>query len=161
MALPNITSHIIATGASVQCRVSENGDTPDTILGLCTNVSYQEDFQLQDANVIGVLGPVSIDPQGYNLSVSVGVFVPAKKRIGNDTYQSDITKGVLEMLPVRADLFATSKGKVFQSMDFYDKDSRTVLAKFVGCVLQNTGMNIEGQTYAKANVQFRAIDRTV
>jgi hypothetical protein len=161
MALPNITKHIIATGASVQCRVSVNGDNPNIILGLSTNVSYQEDFQLQDANVLGVLGPVSIDPHGYTLSITVGVFVPAKKKIGNDTYQSNITKGVLEMLPVRSDLFATSKGKVFQSMDFYDKDSNTVLAKFVGCVLQNTGMNIEGQTYAKANVQFRAIDRIV
>jgi hypothetical protein len=161
MSLANITTHVIATGASVQLKVGKTSDTPDTILGLVTNVSCQENHNLQDANVIGVLGPISIDPQGYSCTISVGTFVPAKLSIGGDTYQADITEGVLENLPKRADLFATSKGKVFQSMEFYDKDSGTTLAKFVGVVLSDLGMTIEGTTYAKANVQFRAIEKVV
>jgi hypothetical protein len=32
MSLPNITKHIIATGASVQLKVSKTSDTPSTTL---------------------------------------------------------------------------------------------------------------------------------
>lgn len=104
---------------------------------------------------------MSIDPQDYNLSITIGTFVQAKRVIGNDTYQSDITQGLIENIPKRSELFTTSKGKVFQSLEFYDKDSKTTLARFIGCVLESTGMQIEGSQYAKANVQFQAIDRTV
>jgi hypothetical protein len=160
MSLPNIEKHIIATGASVVLRVSTNSLKPSTILGLVSNVSYQENFSLGRANVIGLLGPVSIDPQDYNLSITIGTLVPAKLKIGADGYDN-ITKGVLEMLPKRSSIFSTKSGKVFQSMDFYDKDSKEVLACFIGCVLESNGMQIEGSQYARANVQFQAIDRTV
>jgi hypothetical protein len=161
MSLPNITKHIIATGASVQLKVSVNGDTPNTILGLASNVSYTENYSLDRAKCIGVLGAVSIDPQDYTIEITIGTFVPAKLKIGNDTYQSDITKGILEMLPKRADIYATSKGKVFQSLEFYDKDSRTTLARFIGCVLASDGMTVEGSGYAKGNVQLWAVDKTI
>jgi hypothetical protein len=161
MSLPNITTHTLATGASVQLKVGKNSDTPDMILGLCSNVSYQENYNLQDAVVIGNLGPVSIDPQGYTCSITVGTFVPAKLKMDGDTYQSDITEGVLENLPKRADIFQTSKGKVFQSLEFFDKDSGKTLARFLGVVLSDQGMTIEGNTYAKANVQFRAVEKTI
>jgi hypothetical protein len=161
MALPNITNHTIATGASTQLKVGKQSDTPDTVLGLVSNVSYTENYNLQDAVVIGNLGPVSIDPQGYTCEITIGTFVPAKLVIGTDTYDSSITEGVLENLPKRADIFATSKGKVFQSLEFYDKDSSTTLARFLGVVLSNQGMTIEGNTYAKANIQFRAVEKTV
>jgi hypothetical protein len=142
-------------------KVGEETDTLDTILGLASNVSYQENYNLQDAVVIGVLGPVSIDPQGYSCEITVGSFVPAKFKLGTDTYQSDITAAVLEKLPKRSEIFATSKGKVFQSLEFFDKDSGTTLARFLGVVLSNQGMNIEGNTYAKANVQFRAVEKVI
>jgi hypothetical protein len=161
MSLPNITTHTIATGASVQLKVSVSSDTPDTILGLASNVSYQENYNLQDAVVIGVLGPVSIDPQGYTCEVTVGTFVPAKLKMDGDIYQSDITEAILEKLPKRADIFATSKGKVFQSLEFFDKDSGKTLARFLGVVLSNQGMTIEGNTYAKANIQFRAVEKVI
>jgi hypothetical protein len=161
MSLANITSHILATGSSVQVKVSTNSDTPDTIIGLATNVSYQENYALQRANVIGVLGAISIDPQDYTIEITVGTFVPAKLSMGNDTYQSDITKGVLEMLPKRSEIFSTTKGKVFQSLEFYDKDSSTTLARFIGVVLSNSGMDIQSQGYAKGNVQFWAVDKPI
>jgi hypothetical protein len=161
MSLANITSHIIATGASVQVKVSTNSDTPDTIIGLATNVSYNEGYALQRANVIGVLGAISIDPQDYTLEITIGTFVPAKLSMGNDIYQSNITKAIFEMLPKRSDIFTTTKGKVFQSLEFYDKDSNTTLARFIGVVLSNSGMEIQSQSYAKGNVQFWAVDKTI
>jgi hypothetical protein len=161
MSLPNITTHIIVTGASAQLKVSTNSDTPDTILGLVTNVSYQESYSLDRAKVIGVLGAVSIDPQDYTCEVTVGTFVPAKLKMDGNTYQSDITESVLEKLPKKSDIFATSKGKVFQSLEFFDKDSGTTLARFLGVVLSNQGMTIEGNTYAKGNIQFWAVEKVI
>jgi hypothetical protein len=164
MSLPNITTHTIATGASVQVKVGVNSDKPDTILGLASNVSYQENYNLQDAVVLGVLGPVSIDPQGYSCEITIGSFVPAKLKMGGDIYDSSITEAVLEKLPKRADIFATLKGKVFQSLEFFDKDSGpngTTLALFLGVVLSSQGMTIEGNTYAKANIQFRAVEKVI
>jgi hypothetical protein len=161
MSLPNITTHTLATGASVQVKVGVNSDTPDTIIGLASNVSYQENYNLQDAVVIGVLGPVSIDPQGYSCEITIGSFVPAKLEMGTDSYQSDIKEAVLEMLPKRSEIFATSKGKVFQSLEFFEKDSGKTLARFLGVVLSNQGMTVEGNTYAKANVQFRAVEKSI
>lgn len=161
MSLPNITKHIIATGASVQLKVSVDSDTPDTILGLASNVSYTENYSLDRAKVIGVLGAISIDPQDYTLEITIGTFVPAKLSIGNNTYESNITKGVFEMLPKRADIYATTKGKVFQSLEFYDKDSSTTLARFIGCVLASDGMTVEGSGYAKGNIQLWAIDKPI
>jgi hypothetical protein len=159
MSLANITKHIIVTGASAQLKVGFTSDTPDTILGLVSNVGYNENFALQRANVIGVLGAVSIDPQDYTVEITVGTFVPAKLAIGNDTYQPDITKGVLETLPKKADIFATSKGKVYQSLEIFDKDSNTTLARFLGVVLASDGMDIQGTQYAKSNVQFWAVEK--
>jgi hypothetical protein len=161
MSLPNIYSHTLATGASVQLKVSVDTDTPDTILGLASNVSYQENYSLQDAVVIGHLGPISIDPQGYSCEITVGSFVPSKLKMDGGTYESNITEAILEKLPKRADVYATSKGKVFQSLEFFEKDSNTTLAKFLGVVLSNQGMNIEGNTYAKANIQFRAVEKVI
>jgi hypothetical protein len=159
MALPNVTRHIIATGASVQVKVSTASEEPDTILGLASNVSYTENYALDRVRVIGVLGAVSIDPQDYTLEITIGTFVPSKRKI--DTYQSNITKGVLEMLPTHAYISETTKGKAFQSLEFYDKDTGTTLARFIGCMLASAGMTIEGNAYAKANVQLWAIERSV
>jgi hypothetical protein len=159
MALPNVTRHIIATGASVQVRIGKNTDTPNIVIGLATNASYQENYNLQDAVVLGTLGPVSIDVQGYTCTITIGTFVPSKLAMGENRYDAVATEGILENVPYREDIFSSLPGQKFQSLDFYDKDSGTVLAQFSGAVLSDDGITVEGNAYAKGNVQFRALEK--
>jgi hypothetical protein len=160
MALANVTTHIITNGASVVVRASKNTDSPSTILGLTTNASWQENFGLQDAVCIGHFGPVSIDPQSYNCSITMGVFIPKAGKMGNNTYNSAITKGVLEELPAKEEIFTSGGLKLtYQSLDFYNQDTQTVLAKFIGVVLESAGGQVEGNTYARANITLRALGK--
>jgi hypothetical protein len=162
-SLANTNSHIITNGASVVIRASKNTDSPSDILGLTTNASWQENFSLQEAVVIGHFGPVSIDPQGYNCSITLGVFIPRAGKIGNDTYNSQITKGILEDLPVKDEIFTSNGLKLtYQSLDFYNPHGGSggngiVLAKFYGVMVESEGGQIEGNTYARANITLRAL----
>ena len=160
MAVDNITGSIIATGANVQVRVGQTSDNCDTILGLASNVSYTENFQTQDAVVIGHLGPISIDPNGYQCEITIGSFVPSKRTMAaSGSYGANVTKEVTEFLPDRASIEADGTKKAFQSLDFYNAKTGVVLAKFSGVIITNAGMNVDGNAYMKANVQMRALER--
>jgi hypothetical protein len=74
-SLVNAKSPIITNGASVAIKASTDSDSPRDIPGLTTNASRQENFSLQEAVVIGHFGPVSLDPQSYNRSITLGVFI--------------------------------------------------------------------------------------
>ena len=93
MSVVNASQHIITSGASVVIRASVNTDSPTTILGLTSNASWQENFNIQEAIVIGHFGPVSLDPQGYNCSITLGVFIPRLGAIGSYSYHSQVSKG--------------------------------------------------------------------
>jgi hypothetical protein len=160
MSLANANSHIITNGASVVIMASKNSDTPDTILGLTTNASWQENFSIQEAVVIGHFGPVSLDPQGYNCSITLGVFIPRTGKIGNYTYSSQVSKSILEDLPGKDAIFtnATTGLKLtYQSFAFHNKDTNTTLAKFYGVMLESEGGQVEGNAYARANITLRAL----
>lgn len=158
-ALPNITGSIIATGANVQVRVGIKSDAGDITIGLATNVSYTENFAVQDATVIGHLGPVSIDPNGYTCEITIGSFVPAKRAMGDNNYTSGITKAMNEFIPDRASVEAVSHLKAFQYLEFYNAKEGVVLAKFSGVIITNTGINVDGNAYVKSNIQMRALER--
>jgi len=161
MALPNIKEQIIATGANVEVRVGVNSATPEKTIGLATNVSYSENFQVQDAVVIGHLGPVSIDPNGYNCEITIGTFIPAKRVTGSKQYEGGGSVTLSELLPTRTDVMEAGKPKGFQYLDFYNKKEKVVLAAFSGVIVTDDGMNIDGNAYAKANIQLRALERTL
>jgi hypothetical protein len=160
MSLTNTNSHIITNGASVVIKVSKNTNEPDIILGLTTNASWQENFSIQEAIVIGHFGPVSIDPQSYNCSITLGVFIPINGKMGEYSYNDLVTKNVLEDLPGKDDIFTTGAAGLkltYQSLEFYNHDTGTTLAKFYGVMLESAGGQIEGNAYARANVTFRAL----
>jgi hypothetical protein len=164
MSVVNAKSHIITNGASVWVKVSKEGDAAEgdagVILGLTTNASWQEDFGLQDAVCIGHFGPVSIDPQSYRCSITLGVFIPIAGAMGDNSYDSQIKKGVLEEVKAAEDIFTDGGLQLtFESLAFVNKDSGTTLAKFSGVMLESEGGQVEGNTYARANLTFRALNK--
>jgi hypothetical protein len=70
-----------------------------TIVALVSTFQANEDFQAQEAVIIGNLGPISINPQGYNCSITLS----ASRRHIEQPYvaqkKSQITTLLAENLP--------------------------------------------------------------
>jgi len=156
MAMNNITKQIVASGANVVVRVGRNSDSGEIEIGLASNVAYTENFQLQKANVVGYLGPLSLDPADYSCEITIGSFVPAKRKMeANDAPGG--SQALSELVPTRST--ALDDGAKFQYLEFYNKKTDTVLASFAGVVVASSGISVEGNAYAKSNIQLQALER--
>jgi hypothetical protein len=154
----NITKQIVAAGSNVLMRVGIDTESPEIVIGLASDVSYTENFQLQKANVIGHLGPVSIDPGDYSCEITIGSFIPAKGKMESyDTPVNSYEYEIHELTPTRAT--ALEDGAKFAYVDFYNAKEDTVLAQFSGAVVASAGMSIQGNAYARGNVQLWALER--
>lgn len=158
MPYAGANTKIIASGAWVQVRVKEGENDQLKVIGLCTDASYNESFNLQDANVMGYLGPISVDSQGYRCSIQIGTFVPESwtqngYADGGETTLSDLA-------PKRSEVAADGKGKTFAYLEFYNKSSSTVLAGFSHAIISDTGMRVNPNSYVTSNLSFQAMERT-
>ncbi|GAB6276242.1 MAG: hypothetical protein SAMD01599839_07820 [Rectinema sp.] len=156
MPMNNITKQIIASGANVVVRIGKASDSAEIEIGLASNVAFNENFQLQKANVVGYLGPLSIDPADYSCEITIGSFVPAKRNMNANDAPGG-SQALSELVPTRAT--ALDDGVKFQYLEFYNKKSDTVLAAFSGVVVASSGMNVDGNAYAKSNIQLWALER--
>jgi len=158
--LPNITGAIIATGFNCQVRVGTNAEDAEAV-ALVTSFQINEDFQAQDATCIGNLGPVSIDPQGYMCTATLDGFLPAKKTLdGSQQYADGGKKAIMDYIPTRAVYMEANGMPKIAYMDLYNKKDGKVLAALEGVMITNDGVTVEGNTYAKNNVQLRALNKS-
>jgi hypothetical protein len=159
MALPNITGTIIATGYNCQFRVGTNAADAQPV-ALITSFQANEDFQAQEATCIGNLGPVAIDPQGYNCTITVDGFLPAKKTLdGAQQYADGGKKAIMDYIPTRAQYMEAGSIPKIAYADFYNKKDAKVLAAFEGVLISSNGISVEGNAYARNNVQMRALSK--
>jgi hypothetical protein len=159
MATPNVTGTVIATGYNCHVRAGTNASDAQPI-AFVTSFQVTEDFQAQEAVVIGLLGPVSIDPQGYNCSIQLGSFVPAKKLVaGTQQYEDGGKKAIMDYIPTRAQYMDAGAISKIAYMDFYNKREAKVLASFEGVLITSDGITAEGNTYVRSNVQMRALSK--
>ena len=156
MALPNVSGAIIATGFNCQVKVGTNA-TDAKVTGFVTSFNATEDFQAQDANVIGVLGPVSIDPQGYNCSITLASFIPAKLGVGATQYEDGGEVSLTDKLPKRADFITNGAVQKWEYLSFYNKKDASILAEFSGVIVTSNGISVDGSQYVRGNVQLRAL----
>jgi hypothetical protein len=145
---------LISGGAWVQVQVKIDGVIRR--LGMATGCSYDEDWRIQEAQVVGYLGPISLDSQGYTCSINVSTFVPERKET---LYKDggDIT--IEDLLPYRDDVQADGKGKTFDQLIFYNKAGDKVLRSFSGVVVASNGEQVSPNAYVTNNMRFLAIKR--
>lgn len=159
MGLPNISGSIIALGYNCHVRVGSNAADAEPI-ALVTSFNASEDFQAQEATCIGNLGPVSIDPQGYNCSITVDGFLPAKKTLdGVQQYADGGKRALMDYIPTRAQFMQSGALPKIAYLDFYNKRDSKILAAFEGVLVTNDGMSVDGNAYARNNVQMRALSK--
>jgi hypothetical protein len=160
MALPNVSGEIITKGSDCQLRVGTN-PSDARVIALVARVQFTEDFQVQEAVCIGNLGPVAIDPQGYTCNITMDGFLPYKGKIGGEELQHEGAdkRAIMDLVPSRAQIMETGnfKSKIAY-MDFKNKKSGAILAKFRGVIITNNGVNVDGNAYARNNVQARALE---
>jgi hypothetical protein len=156
MALPNVTGTIIATGYNCHVRVGTNAADAEPI-ALVASFQANEDFQVQDAVCLGVLGPISIDPQGYNCTITLDGFLPSKKFGGAIQYEDGGKISIGDKIPDREKFTEAGALIKFDYLDFYNKKAGKVLVSFKGALITSYGINAEGNSYVRNNVQMRAL----
>jgi hypothetical protein len=157
MATPNITGNVIARGFNCFVRVGKNASDAQKV-AFVTSFQANEDFQVQEATVLGVLGPVALDPQGYSCSITCAGFIPAKRILkGTLQYEDGGKISLMDIMPSRAKFMDEGAVEKIAYLDFYNKKMGKVLAKFVGVIFTSNGMSGEGSQYVRHNVQLRAL----
>ena len=158
--LPNIKDTIIATGYNCQVRIGRS-ETDCEMIAMVTSFQANEDFQVQEAVVLNNLGPISLDPQGYTCSITLDGFLPSKGKLsemGGQVYEDGGTTAIADHVPSRAQ-FMQGEGvpTKFEYLDFYNKRDNAVICRFSGVIITSNGVSVEGNSYARNNVQMRAL----
>ena len=165
MSLPNIAGTIIASGYNCVIRIGTSASDCAPV-ALVASFQATEDFQTQEATVIGHLGPVSLDPQGYSCSITLDGFLPAKGAINDGaqygTADDNGTKAITNHIQnaTREKFMEAGVMSKIAYLDFYNRKSGTILAAFEGVILSSYGVNVEGSAYVRNNVQLRALAMT-
>jgi hypothetical protein len=137
-----MAKRVIAGGAWVGVKV--NGK----LVAMASGASYNEDFQVQPANVINHLGPISYDSQGYSCTLTLDLLVARDKQ------------EVLDLIPTRSQV--KKDGKMPENIvEFVDTADNKVINAFEGVVLNTDSKSIQPNTYVTANLAFSSTERTV
>lgn len=149
---------MIAGGAWVQVKVKKDGKMMP--LGLATNVSYDEDWGVQPANVLNHLGPVSYDSQNYTCSVTLGTFVPEKA--------ADLTSipdggaiTVNDLIPTRDEIQLDGKGREYETLQFVNTATGAIINQFEKAIVASNGASANPNAYVTANMRFNCVKRSV
>ena len=140
--------HIIPIEQSPSRRLDQSN-----LVALCSGCSYNEDFQVQPANVINELGPVSYDSQGYSLTINIGMLVA--RDLANLFVNGNSANPIT---PNRDDIKDDGKMPEFD-MEFVDTADNTVIDSFTGVILNSDSKTIQPNTYVTADLNFSAVKR--
>lgn len=153
------TTKIIASGAWIQVRVKDVSNNAMKIIGLCTDVSCTESFEIQPMTVLEHIGAVSLDSHGYKCSIRIGSFVPESPN-APDKYEDKGEVVLADIMPVRSDVMLDGRGKTFYYLDFYNAATKKVLGAFAHVVITDGGMRIGANSYITHDISLEAMERT-
>lgn len=154
------TTKIIASGAWAQVRVKKGDGDQMEVIGLCTDANFNENFNLQEAAVLGYLGPISIDSQGYRCNIQIGTFIPEETRTAPDVAGIKADTTLYDLAASRGDVQADGKGRTFAYMDFYNSAVGEVIAAFNNVIVSDYGARVSPNAYVTSNMSFLAMERT-
>lgn len=162
MPLPYVSENIIAEGFRAFVRIG-NSPADAKIVGFVDSFSFSEDFQVQQAGVIGQLVPISIDAQGYSCSLQLSGFVPSKKSydaIKNKSGQSgySFAETLFSYLPDAREMMDNERVDKYPYLDLVeDKNAKNIICHAEGILVSNVTITAQGTGYLKANVSMRAL----
>ena len=131
-------------------------------LGLVSGASYDEDFVVTPANVIGYLGPVDYDCQGYTCSVTMQFFVPYSvlQNPGGRGLPDGGNTTITDLLPNRQSLQAQGgKPQQINDLIFVSILNDEVLTSFRNVMIGSNGSQISPNSYVTGNIRMLAVER--
>ena len=149
-----MAAKLIAGGAWVQVLVQIEGVLKS--IGLATGCSYDEDFQIQPANVLNYLGPISYDSMGYTCNITISAFVPERK-VALYADGGQITFD--EILPTRDQVQIDGKGRQFDILVFANTATGEVLHQFSDVIVASNGEQVSPNSYVTRNIRLMAVKR--
>lgn len=161
MPLPNAKDKLIQMGSFCNVIFYDEDNTKKTV-GLVSNASYNEDFGVMPAKVLGFFGAISLDAQDYTCSLTLGTYVPLDPRAPiTEPYLDGGETTLSQQLKTRSQVALTGKGTVLSQIDFVDKQSGVILNSFSQAIITSNGTTIAPSTYVTANMQLMCIERTI
>jgi len=145
---------LIASGAV--CQILINGSP----VGLVTQASYDEDWAINPANVIGYLGPIDYDSQGYSCSITLGTYIPEKP--GSGPWPDGGVKALSDLLPTRSEVQGNNgKPGEFDLLQFMNIATGDIINQFRNVMIASNGQQISPNSYATANVRLLSVERMI
>lgn len=145
---------MIAGGAWVQVQININGVLYS--VGMASGCSYDEDWNIQQANVLNHLGPISLDSQGYTCSITLSTFVPEKNVV---LYADGGEITIEDLLPTRDEVQQDGKGRGYDQLVFLNTATQKVIRSFSGVVVASNGEQVSPNAYVTENMRFLAMRR--
>ena len=162
MALPYVSENILAEGFRSYVRIG--GSASDAkIVGFVEGYTMNEDYQVQEARVLGQIMPISIDAQGYSCNISLSGFIPSKEiyeKIRGGTAQMGykLEKCLFSFVPDARELMDNAVIMKFPYLDFIENIQKPAVIAFAeGIIIANTSLTAQGTGYVKYNVSMRAL----
>lgn len=147
-----MATRLIAGGA--WCKVVINGQT----VGLASGASYDEDWNVQPANVLNYHGPVDYDSQGYSCRISLQSFVPEPGVAG--PWPDGGSIALHDLLPTRAEVQSNAgKPGMFDTLQFISTSAQKVLCQFEKVMVASNGTQISPNSYVTENISLLAVQR--
>jgi hypothetical protein len=149
-----MATKLIAGGAWVQVLVDTGSGLQ--AIGMASGCSYDEDWAIQQANVLNHLGPISLDSQGYTCSINVTAFVPEATQA---LYEDGGEITIEDIIPYRDDVQTDGKGRSFAQMAFLNTATGKVLRSFSDVVVASNGEQVAPNAYVTSSLRFLARKR--
>lgn len=129
-------------------------------VGLATGASYDEDFAVNPANVIGYHGPIDYDSQGYTCSITIQAFVPEVP--GSGPWPEGGVIAIHDLLVTRAQVQSNGgRPGEFDVMQFVNLSTGEVINSFSKVMLASDGVQIAPNSFVTANMRFMSVERTL
>lgn len=131
----------------------------EDLMSLAREVSYNEDFRVQPADVIGFLGAIAYDSTGYQCQFTIGLLVPRPD--ARDISGRPIARTLKKYFPSRSQIIADGYLPEIDIQLSDVRDSSEILNQFEGCVLNTNSMQVQPNQYAVSNATFFCVERPI
>jgi hypothetical protein len=167
MAGYNIQGDLLSQGVNCVVRVDPNSDTGEgaQVIGFVSEASIRKSINVQRAEVIGEILPVSLDPTGIQVTVSLKGFVPAKGLL--DKGISTATRGggneaggniqLKSFNPNDDDFIEKRVATKIPYLEIYDEKHKCSIGYTTWLMATSYGDSISGKGYVQADCTLEGI----
>jgi hypothetical protein len=156
MANLQLQQNALVRGTSCWVRAGKDANSVKKI-GFCDSFRGTKNMQLQRAQVCGEIYPVSIDPQGISVTLSISGFIPAKGVLKDDSINGNGDVSIMNLDPDAENFIEEQTITKIPYLEFYDESSGDVITYFTNVIPQSFSVTINGGSYIKGDLQMEAL----